>query len=258
MIRDATNSDKTHVLQFCKNTFSWGDYIKDVWDYWISEGHLFLFEKQFPVGICHAFYSKDQVWIEGIRIDPAFRRCKIASSLVQHAESIGQEKHSISSYMLIDTENSKSLKMANSLGYDTFQTWNFYSLQPKTNSNFNIQFMNSFDSQKYTHFVKSWRWIPIDDNILSELCEQKKIISSNMDGNVSFAILSDSEHFKNTLITTLFSGSKKSSSQILSFLQNYAIENNYERIQILTKEHLSAFDLLEHKLSFHLMKKLLI
>ena len=70
--------------------------------------------------------------------------------------------------------------------------------------------------------------------------------------------MTDSEHFDKTLIVTLFSGSDNSTLQIILFLQNYAIENDYERIQILTKEQLQTFDLLEHKLSFNLMKKFLV
>ena len=73
-IREANISDKNSVLKFCKNTFSWGDYIEKVWSSWLDEGNLFLFEKQSPVGICHAFYSENQIWIEGIRIDPKHRR----------------------------------------------------------------------------------------------------------------------------------------------------------------------------------------
>ncbi len=92
MIRKATSLDKSSILKFCKNTFSWGDHIDQVWDFWISEDHLHLFEKQFFAGICHAFYSDDQVWIEGIHVHPNFRREKIASDLVLHAESIGKEK----------------------------------------------------------------------------------------------------------------------------------------------------------------------
>ena len=77
-IREATSSDRNLVLKFCKNTFSWGDYIEKVWPSWLDEGNLFLFEKEYPVGICHAFYSQNQIWIEGIRIDPNFQRQKIA------------------------------------------------------------------------------------------------------------------------------------------------------------------------------------
>ena len=258
MIREANSSDKIPVLKFCKDTFSWGDYIDQVWDSWLSEGNLFLFEKQFQVGICHAFYSKDQTWIEGIRIDPHFRKQKIASKLVKYAESIGREKDTSFSFMLIDTENTSSLSMANSLGYSVFQTWNFYSLIPKRNSNYDVYFEKSLNRQFYSHYVKSWRWLPIDDATLSTFYEQNKIIKSNVDGKDSIAILTDSEHFDKTLIVTLFSGSQNTTLQILYFLQNYGMEKNYERIQILTKEQLPFFDSLEHRISFHLMKKSLV
>ncbi len=257
MIREANSLDKIPILKFCKDTFSWGDYIDQVWDSWLSEGNLLLFEKQFPVGICHAFFSEDQVWIEGIRIDPNFRRQKIASKLVKHAESIGKEKNTSFSFMLIDTENTSSLSMANSLDYDIFQTWNFYSLIPKRNSNYNIYFEKSLNRQFYPHYVKSWRWLPVDDATLSKFYEQNKIVKSNLDGKNSIAILADSEHFDKTLIVTLFSGSQNTALQVISFLQNYGIEKSYERIQILTKEQLPLFDSLEHRISFHLMKKCL-
>jgi len=255
MIREANSLDKIPILKFCKDTFSWGDYIHQVWDSWLSEGNLFLFEKQFPVGICHAFYSKDQTWIEGIRVDPHFRKQKIASKLVKHVESIGKEKKTSFSFMLIDTENTSSISMANSLDYDIFQTWNFYSLMPKRNSNYDVHFEKSLNRQLYTHYVKSWRWLPIDDATLSIFYKQNKIIKSNVDGKYSIAILADSEHFDNTLIVTLFSDSQSTTLQIISFLQNYGIEKNYERIQILTKEQLPLFDSLERRISFHLMKK---
>lgn len=258
MIREAKTKDKIPILKFCKNTFSWGDYIEQVWDFWLSEGNLFVFEKQLPVGICHAFYSKDQIWIEGIRIDPNFRRQKIASELVMYAELVGKKKNASLSYMLIDTQNFSSLKMAHSLDYGIFQTWNFYSLSPKRNLSHKIQFEKSFDSKFCSHYVKSWRWVPIDDDTLSQFYKDKKIIKSSSFDNDSIAILSDSEHFDKTLIVTLFSGSKNSVLEIISFLQNHAIEKNYERIQILTKEYLPAFDSLEHKISFHLMKKSLV
>ena len=142
-IREATSSDRNLVLKFCKNTFSWGDYIEKVWPSWLDEGNLFLFEKEYPVGICHAFYSQNQIWIEGIRIDPNFQRQKIASKLVTHAELIGKNNDALFSYMLIDTENKKSIFMANSLNYKIFQIWNYYSLIPKKNSNFKIDFEKS-------------------------------------------------------------------------------------------------------------------
>ena len=85
--------------------------------------------------------------------------------------------------------------------------------------------------------------------------DQNKIIKSTINDKDSIAIITDSEHFNKTLIVTLFSGSQNTTLQVISFLQNYGIEKNYERIQILTKEYLPLFDSLEHRISFHLMKK---
>ncbi len=257
-IREANDSDKISVLEFCKNTFSWGDYVEHVWNFWISEGHLFLAEDEFPVGICHAFYSHDQIWIEGIRINSNFRRQNIASKLVEHAEIIGKEKNLSTSYMLIDTENSISLSMASSLNYEIFQTWNFYLLEPKINLNHKIIFEKSLERKLYPQYVQSWRWLPIDDNALEFFYTDNRIVKSGINGIDSVGILNDSEHFDKTLIVTLFSNSDDSTLEILSFLQNFGIKENYERIQILTREKLPHFDSLEWKLSFHLMKKSLI
>ena len=255
MIREANDRDKTTVLKFCKDTFSWGDYIEHVWDFWLSEEHLLLFEKQSPIGICHAFFSFNQLWIEGIRINPIFRRQKIASQLVKHAEIQGRQKNIPFSYMLIDIENSTSIFMANSLDYSIFQTWNFYSLIPKLNQNHEISFEKSLNLKKYSHYVKSWRWLPIDDKTLESFYEQNRIVNSSIDNKNSTAIITESDHFDRTLIVTLFSNSDESVCEILSYLQNFGWEKNYERIQILTKEKLPNFDALEFKISFHLMKK---
>ena len=257
-IRNANASDKIPVLKFCQNTFSWGDYVDHVWDFWMDEGHLFLSEKQFPVGICHAFYSKNQVWIEGIRINSNFRHRKVASELVRHAETVGKGRNISSSYMLIDVENLPSLLMANSLNYAVFQTWHFYSLEPKFNPHSDIYFEKSLNRKFYSHYVQSWRWLPIDDDTLLSFHEQNRIVKSGTCTENSLAIFTVSDHFERTLIVTLFSNFDDSTLQILSFLQNYSMENNYERIQILTQEKLPVFDSLEYKISFNLMKKSLV
>ena len=254
-IREANISDKNSVLKFCKNTFSWGDYIEKVWSSWIDEGNLFLFEKKSPVGICHAFYSENQIWVEGIRIDPKHRREKIASKLVTYAESIGKKNQKSFSYMLIDTENKNSISMANSLNYDTFETWNYYSLNPKKNSNFKIEFTKSVDSEIFTFFVDSWRWIKTTKQILTDLSSQNKIVQSNLNGKKTTAIIGNYKHIDNTLIVTLSPGSFDTLSNVLFYLQNFAFENTYERIQILTNKKLEFFDALDYKISFYLMKK---
>jgi N-acetylglutamate synthase-like GNAT family acetyltransferase len=257
IIRKAKSSDKLHILKFCKNTFSWGDYIQDVWDYWLSEGNLLVIEKTIPIGICHVVFSKKQVWIEGIRINSDFRRQGLASNLITRVESLAIQKQIPISLMLIDTENSSSLLMAQNLGYKINQTWKFYSLLPQENNFHEISYGKIIQNNKFSHYVKSWRWVPLDNKILSSLNSKNCIVYSKKGKNQTIAILADSEHFEKTLIVTLFAGSKSNTMNIISFLQNFGFEKKYQRLQILTKETLPEFRNLEHKISFHLMQKLL-
>jgi len=257
LIRKAKPSDKSHILSFCNKTFSWGDYIEDVWDYWFSDGNLLVLEKNFPVGICHTVFSKKQVWIEGIRINPDFRRKGFASNLIIQVESLANQKQIPVLLMLIETENISSLLMAQNLEFKINQTWNFYSLLPKKNTHRNTSFEKLSQNSKFSHYVKSWRWLPLTKEKILELNSKNQIIVSEIEGEKTIAILEDSEHFKKTLIVTLFAGSKKNSVNVLSFLQNYGWEKNYQRLQILTKETLPKFNKMEKKISFHLMQKLL-
>ncbi len=257
LIREAKPSDKLHILKFCTNTFSWGDYIKEVWDYWLSEGNLLVIEKDIPIGVSHAVFSKNQVWIEGIRINSDFRRQGLASNLIKRVESLAIQKQIPISLMLIETENSPSLLMAQNIGYKINQTWNFYSLLPQENNSHEVIFENIIQNNEFSHYVKSWRWVPLDNKTLSSLNSKNCIVYSKKDKNLSIAILEDSEHFDKTLIVTLFAGSKSNTENIISFLQNFGFEKKYKRLQILTKETLPESRNLEHKISFHLMQKLL-
>ena len=254
-IRNAKPTDKNFVLEFCKNTFSWGDYIKDVWDYWLKEKNLYVIEKEIPIGICHALFSKDQVWIEGIRIKNSFRRQGLASKLVSHIESIAKKKQIQLAFMLIDTENFSSLSMAKNLNYKILETWKFYSLTSRPTKNYSVKLGNILKNFPFPFYVKSWRWLSLNNKILKRLSNKNKIIYSDNSGDVSFAILTDSEHFEKTLIVTLHSGSKKNSLDLFSYLQNFGFKHNYTRIQILTKEILPELKNLEYRISFHLMRK---
>lgn len=267
-IRKATSFDKNLVLEFCKNTFSWGDYISDIWDHWILEGNLLvsIIEKT-PVATCHSsFLGKDQVWIEGIRVKKNFRRQGLAKKLVKHSEMISKKNNYKIVKMLIESTNENSIKLAENLNYKKESKWDFYTLLPKkTVSSNDVKF--AFDENKILNninkfssdYVKSWRWIPFSREIISTLVNQKKILILEKNKTLEgLAILTASEHFDKTLMITLVFGTNEVLNKILSYIQNYAFINKYKRIQILTKlESIPNQEGLEKKLSFFLMKKVL-
>lgn len=266
-VTKASDKDKVKVLDFCKNTFSWGDYIANVWDYWLAEGNLLVIhENNLPVAICHApiFKEGKQVWIEGIRVNPNFRRKGCATQLVKEAEKIAKQHSCNTAYMLIESNNVNSLQLARKLNYENFQTWNFYSFIPKKiDSKINIKFANHekkfptilFSSNLF--YVKSWRWLPLDDSSISVLTNEKRIIYfENEDTTNGLAVITDSEHFDKTMITTIYYGSKIGIKEIFSYIQNLANQKNYKRIQILTQlKSLPPYEGLENRLTFFLLKK---
>ena len=265
IIREAKASDKNLVLEFCKTTFSWGDYIEDVWDYWITEGNLLvLIEKNIPVAICHISFFNSQVWIEGIRVNENFRKKGFAKALVLKSESIAKNKNCMISKMLIATNNKKSLNLADCMNYKKEETWNFYSLipqksykKPKVTVVINITKIINFLLSNSSSYVKSWRWIPLTKpNIVSLINEQRILYTTHDDKINALVIFTESEHFEKTLMLTLISNSANSSENIITYFQNYAINNNIKRIQILTKTiKLSENENLDKKFSFCLMKK---
>lgn len=264
-IRNAFHSDKKTVLDFCKSTFSWGDYIDYVWDYWLDEGNFFvLSENKYPVAICHAFIKAKQVWIEGIRVEPNHRRKGYAKMLVEKAESVARTNGCTLSSMIIESNNSKSLKLAEKLYYTRNKKWNYYFILPKKFRHTKVQQSKSTreiasylaDSEFY---VRSWRWLPLDTKDISSLVKEKKIIISKEQNNIdSLGIITESDHFEKTMMLTLIYATKTGIKKILPYIQNLTHEKEFERIQILTKmKKLPAYPRLEKRLAFYHMTKTL-
>jgi len=266
-VTKATNNEKQAVIEFCQNTFSWGDYISQAWDSWINEGSfLVIHDNNQPVAICHASIYKEgkQVWIEGIRVNEKFRRKGYASKLISESEKIGKQNDCDVAYMIIVSTNQKSLDLAQKLNYDNFETWNFYSLElKKITSKPKIKFASyekklpSIIFSSNFFYVNSWRWLPLDNDAKLSLIKAKHIIySENNNTTYSVAVISESEHFDKTLLITIISSSENKLQEILSYIQYFAYNKNYKRIQVLTKLKFSqSHEGLENKFTFNLMKK---
>jgi len=264
IIRKAKASDKNKVLEFCKTTFSWGDYIADVWDYWMLEGNLLvLTENNSAVAICHSSFFDKQVWIEGIRVNEKFRKKGFAKNIVLESESLAKNKNCTISQMLIAKNNKKSLHLAKNLNYKKESIWNFYYLIPKKlekKTNVTIAINNKkiidFLLSLLSSYVKSWRWIPLTKTKIESLIHEKRIVYTKKNNEIdTMIIFTESEHFEKTLMLTMFTGSKNGIDEIIAYFQNYAIEKNITRIQILTESTLHKIKNLDKKFSFCLMKK---
>ena len=133
-IRNNLQSDKAEILSFCKDTFSWGDYIHEVWDSWEKDGYLAILEEDNNViGMCHGviYQNENMIWLEGIRVKQEYRKKGYATNLIRHFEKIAKNSGISHLNMLIESENTSSLNLAKKLNYDIISVWNYYSLPSK-------------------------------------------------------------------------------------------------------------------------------
>jgi ribosomal protein S18 acetylase RimI-like enzyme len=208
--RVATVHDKDYVLDFCKNTFSWGDYIDRVWDIWIREpDSIFLvavvnennIEKL--VAISHAILIPEKIgWIEGIRVDPKYRSQKLATNMSLHILDYARKNGALYSSAIVSINNEASKGLMEKLGFKVISKWSYLSIKPIAllpelknfmidNStttttkvaNLNkyqliLNFLNQSDIFKASgkKFVNSWRWYDLTKDRLKMMINNRQVI----------------------------------------------------------------------------------
>lgn len=202
--RVATPHDKDYVLDFCKKTFSWGDYIDRVWDIWIRESNsIFLvavnesnIEK--PIAISHGILIPERtVWIEGIRVDSNYRSQRLATNMFLHILEYARKKGALYSSAIVSTNNDASKGLMKKLGFKMISIWTYISIKPlvlpdldNTTTAYNSKVAKLSDYQHILNFlnhpsifklsrkkfVNSWRWHDLTEYTLKKMINNKQVI----------------------------------------------------------------------------------
>jgi len=125
VIRRGVFEDAPHIKEFTKNTFHWGDYVGDAFTTWLQEpGDVWVAELSGkPVGVTHVFcLSREEVWFEGIRVHPAFRRMGIGRLLTKTSIAGARARGARVARCAIDSSNQISASMARSAGFEQVGT----------------------------------------------------------------------------------------------------------------------------------------
>ena len=257
-IRNASEFDKASVLEFCKNTFSWGDYIADVWDSWNSKERLYVVEEDGTVvGVYNLAISEKQAWVEGMRVHPQYRRRGLGKNLLVHAESMAPFK---TMRLIIESENHPSIKLVESMGYRLEDKWRLYSMTPRKERS---TVRNAVDLSKLesligaTTYVDSWKWLPLEQQELVQLIQQERVIISDTNGMISaIGIWNRSADFHQVMQLGYVNGTADGILDILRFIQNKASELQFERIQVFAQEKIPLqMSFLDKRSLFYLMRK---
>ena len=104
-IRPARPDDRFAMERICAHTWEWGDYVPEVWDDWLAgeassrakgrsmEGPAIVGEIAGQVVALSkiTFQTSNQVWLEGMRVDPEFRRRGVAGRFLDYSLAYAHE-----------------------------------------------------------------------------------------------------------------------------------------------------------------------
>ena len=247
-MRPARRDDWDDVKDFCTRTFSWGDYIGEVWDCWIDGGGLIVCEEDGAVvGISHITLTGDEAWMEGIRVRPSARRHGIGSALLAQMENVAVSRGAVRARAAIETTNARSLALFGSIGYRPSGDWYMYSCLTAPGGCERVR-------QAPYHawperYVNSWVWMPLDLDVPSDRVVYIK--------NSLVAVLADSERFPGTLMATITGQAGRDGNDdrcIIDYAADLAHRTD-QSLQVFSTIHLSHEYLNQTEYNIRIMEK---
>ncbi len=254
-IRPARRSDKDEILSFCVNTFSWGDYINRVWDYWYTEknGQLFVAESGGEkIAMSHVAICPEGkgIWLEGIRVHSDYRRSHIATMLIAKMVEYGRWKGARQASAIVNATNFASQSMMEKNGFKVVSKWMYYSTAgTPLRQESNARIANADDigdiwqylqqSKIYRlsakRYVKSWHWYTFDRRTLQNFVKEERVIVTGrpIDG---VAIINKYGYWDraNVLqIVYLDIAPASSLSQLVSFITNLYLDGKFDSMQLV-------------------------
>jgi ribosomal protein S18 acetylase RimI-like enzyme len=254
-IRPARKSDKDEILSFCINTFSWGDYINRVWDYWYAEknGQLFVVESGGEkIAMSHVAICPEGkgIWLEGIRVHPDHRRSYIATMLLAKMLEYGTRKGAREASAIVDATNFASQSMMEKNGFRVVSKWMYYNaLSTLRHQESNARIANADDiddiwqylqqSKIYRlsgkRYVKSWHWYTFDRRALLNFVKEERVIVTSLpiDG---ITIINKRGYWDRTnilQIVYLDIASASSLRNLVSFITNLYLDGKFDSLQLV-------------------------
>lgn len=114
-IRPARPEDRDAVLTFCAHTWDWGDYIEYVWDGWLEDPEGLLLVATMdgkPVGIARIrMLNLTDAWLEGMRVDPAYRHQGIATALFHAQLEEAMRRGATKAGLITESTNTAAIRL---------------------------------------------------------------------------------------------------------------------------------------------------
>lgn len=171
-LRDALPADCGIILDFCRATWpDYGDYIHRVWRHWISDtgGRLIVADlRGRPVGIGKITeFSPGELWLEGLRVDPKFRRQGIARAINLEVLRTVKRMKPRAVRFCTGMTNRATRRMAEKHGFRVAARLRYY-WQKARKAGIRGEFVAKDDIGKVYDFVLNSRFLRLTSGLIAE------------------------------------------------------------------------------------------
>ncbi len=261
--------DKSQVLSFCANTFSWGDYIDQVWDIWLRDPRGLMLVAELDgrqVGLSRVATCPDSrsIWLEGVRVHPSHRRSRIATALIKEMLEFGRERRASRALAIVAGDNTASQRMMERSGFSAISEWSYYSTAnapAKEDSAARIASADDLDpivkyldrSRIYRRsaqmYVRTWHWYSLNRATIAELVREHRIVVAGKP-ICGVSVINSAGYWKrrNVMqIVYLDSQRNKELRDLVAFAGNIRLGGRHEHLQVMCA-HDKKIDSLMQKL----------
>jgi GNAT superfamily N-acetyltransferase len=255
VIRPAKPSDRKAVLELCKHSFTWGDYVPDVWDEWIGERRSRIFTATLddePVGIMRVSLPKrEEAWLQAARTHPGHRRKGVATALAKACLKWAKDKGARVARLSTDSDNYKALKALAKMRFNRISDYlvmECNQLQDKKSQNCRWATENELDElweflRTSDMFAASgglytvlFVWKSLKKEDLKKFVASRKAIGYFRGDAVNgLTLIDDAARMRwedNPIQTCYVDGGQLAVSEMLRFLKAYSRNEGFKRIYV--------------------------
>jgi RimJ/RimL family protein N-acetyltransferase len=272
-VRKARASDREAVFKFCEKTWSWGDYIPEVWDKWLNEksGRVFIATiDEVPVGITHLSIDKPhEIWLGGARTDPNYRRRGVATAITKKCLDYAKQRGAKVARLATESNNIAAQAVIQKLGFKPIAEFTEMTTKnvAKENSE-NSRWAEKIETDTIWDYLQTsesyrkaaglyttlFQWFSLEKNDLKRFIEQRKaVLHLSARGEIGGLTLVDDttarEWHENTMQTCYIDGDYNATLDMIKFFRSHCHALGIKKIYGFTCNHKPIITALE-KLGF--------
>jgi len=240
--------------RICAHTWEWGDYIPEVWDNWLADeqGLPIVGELEGRVVALSRFrfQAPNQIWLEGMRVDPEYRRRGIGRQFLDHSIAFARERGARVVRLSTSYHNVAAHTLTTQAGMAQIGSYQLRSADPLSSAPEPAfpsaehadrvhAFLNHSPLLAYAHGLYSvdWAWQELSPTRVDQLLETGQFTARlAADGRLAALAVLDPQPEDRELWIGFIDGEAAAVTELATAIRGHAAGLGTEKVQMLVSD----------------------